>query len=302
MQRALEHWQQQPPYSIRAQNLFGSGVLAKDFSNRSRVHVWQIDTKRSSFNLGIVLIILLPHRMMPVSFLSTIPPRLGVRFSGVMALMLSVSIQAAPQTSDPIQEQSTQQSVTVREPVRLSTKTPLGDAIVIIPSGTPVTVGETKEDWVLVKKPPFSAWIRTIQTSLVPAATNVAVPSPSATPTPVPILSASPAGDARDIGFRLPDWMPSFLIIPGFPWHLVLMGYGGFASILVLILFILLMKLRKTARVHLKPQQPVVSLEAKTPPLPGFVECPLCRAPLLIENLTPGENQCPTCSECFDCE
>lgn len=231
-------------------------------------------------------------------------------FAAFLALFfLPLSLQAAPQAGESSQDQAPPPPVTVRESIPLITKTPLGDAVVTIPPGTPVTVAETKGDWILVKKPPFSAWIRTCQTSLAPALTgtnplsSVPVPPQSvSSPSPSPHSPALPPKDVREIGFRLPDWIPSSLIVPGFPWHLLLLAYGGFASVLLLILFILFLRLRLTAKEIQRTPQPVVSLEAKTPPLPGFVECPLCKAPLLIESLTTGENQCPTCSGRFECE
>jgi hypothetical protein len=223
-----------------------------------------------------------------------------------LILAMATSLHSSPPAATSPQDPGDQAPVTVKESVLLSTKTPLGDAVVRIPAGTQVSIVETKEDWVLAKKPPFSAWIRINQTSLAPARTESPSPSPTASPvsssTPKPAPSAIPLADGRDVRFRLPEWIPSSLIIPGFPWHLLFLAYGGFATVLLLILLGLFLRLKGTDSGAIKLPQPVVSLEAKTPPLPGFVECPLCRAPMLTESLSPGENQCPTCSGKFDCE
>ena len=261
-------------------------------------------SRRSSFYQGIVLPDPLPHRMKIVNLRILLPFPL----QGLAALMLITAPllhSASPAGASP-QDPGDQAPVTVREPVLLSTKTPLGDAAVRIPTGTQISVAETKDDWVLVRKPPFSAWIKISQTSLAPARTESPLPAPTASPTlssiPLPAPSATPVADGRDVRFRLPEWIPSSLVIPGFPWHLLFLAYGGFATLLILILLVLFLRLRGSDRVVIRPPQPVVSLEAKTPPLPGFVECPLCRAPMLIESLSVGENHCPTCSGKFDCE
>jgi hypothetical protein len=261
-----------------------------------------MQSHRSSFYKRIVLTETLHHRIKQVNT-TTGHHRLR---KGFAVLMLLASLPVVSGASGSSQEAGMQTPVTVRESVFLSTRTPLGEAVVRIAPGTQVSVAETKEDWILVKKPPFSAWIPAVQTSLTPAVTSTPTPAPSASPastaSPLPAPSASPLSDGRDVRFHLPEWIPASLIIPGFPWHLLLLAYGGFVTILLVILLVLFFLLRGTGREKVKGPQPIVSLEAKTPPLPGFVECPLCRAPLLIEGLTLGENYCPTCSGKFACE
>jgi len=264
-------------------------------------------SKRSSFYPEIVLRHTLHHRMCGMNFKTIIPILPGSVSVLILILLQLPSLPANPATTETSQASpDSQQLITLRESVLLSTKTPLGDAVVRLATGTPVSIVETKGDWVLVKKPPFSAWVRNSQTSLAPSTSEapsaLPTPSPEVTTNPATVSIPRPAKDARDVGFRLPEWVPSLLIIPGFPWHIALLAYGGLSSILILILLVLLLRQRRTGQATMKAAQPFVSLEVKTPPLPGFVECPLCNSPILIESLSIGENQCPNCSGRFDCE
>lgn len=197
-------------------------------------------------------------------------------------------------------------SVTLTESALLSTRTPVGEASIRLPAGTVTDISSVKGDWIQIRKAPFSGWIRTPGTTPDPGPPRVAslqgeavkpLSSPTATPTPSPEAKESPE-KSRD---PLPAWVPAAWKDPRSPLHLILLAYAGFASILLLILLVLVIRLHGSSKRGMHSPK-VLSLGGRTPPLPGFVDCPLCASPLAIESLRPGGNQCPNCEGSFECE
>ena len=204
-------------------------------------------------------------------------------------------------------------------PVVLTTRTPLGEARIEIPAGTPIETFEADGDWVSVHQGPFSGWVALKDTSLNPAPT----PEPASTPPPVePGSSDSSRGaeTAEKNGFRgepspPPDHVRAGVtVIPVFtspfvpaPPSLPLYWALAFLAVTSTLAWMLLRRKCDQLTSELKKLRAEKPLPAATIPGPSdksspFFPCPLCRANLLIDSLKIGRNTCPSCAQAFICE
>jgi len=198
-------------------------------------------------------------------------------------------------------------------PVSLSTRTPLGEARIEIPAGTPMETFEAEGDWVRVRKGPFSGWVALKDTSLNPPAT----PAPQATPQATPQIDPKPTSTPAQAG-PSPEKGPATAIAdvpiaaPAAPPSSggVLFRIVFFLALASAIAWLLLLRRKCTALASelekLRAEKSTGPVSApdpvKKPPAADPVQtipCPLCGEILTIDSLTRGRNACPACAGTF---
>ena len=198
--------------------------------------------------------------------------------------------------------ETTQGPMEAAVPVVLTTRTPLGEARIDIPAGTPIETFEADGDWVRVRQGPFSGWVALKDTSLNPTPTPTPEPAstpPPAEPSPSPenVRSGvtSISASALDSPFVLPP--------PAVPLHWAL-AFLAVTSTLAWMFLRRKCALLASELKKLRAEKPPAAVTIPVPsakPSPLF-PCPLCRADLQVDSLTVGRNTCPACAETFICE
>ena len=198
-------------------------------------------------------------------------------------------------------------------PVSLSTRTPLGEARIEIPAGTPMETFEAEGDWVRVRKGPFSGWVALKDTSLNPPSALAPQVTPQAAPQATPEPTSTPAqaepspekvraAASADVPIAAPAASPSS--------EGVLFRMFFFLALAFTMAWLLLLR-RKCAALaseleKLRAEKSAVPISApdpaKKPPTADPVQtipCPLCGEILTIDSLTRGRNACPACAGTF---
>jgi hypothetical protein len=185
--------------------------------------------------------------------------------------------------------------------ILLGTKTPLGEAIIAIPTGS--TVGDFVEDgeMILIRRGPFHARVPRAQLVF-----PVREPDPETSPAP----EVAPAQEVA------PDHNLQTAVAPRasagaalWPWE---EGWSGdwqslwpAAAVLLLGLYslavtaALLRRRRRDAVVALptvRTVHAVVTNEGRS------IACPLCGKDIVVDDLQGGRNTCPACRGSFICE
>ncbi len=216
-----------------------------------------------------------PHRWFPSAL-----------FAGFSLLVLSVRAENV--------------ALIVQTPVLLLTHTPLGEARIALPPGTPIETYEIEGDWARVHRGPFSGWVALTNTSLAPAPEPASTPVPSSSPLPAPAIEekapACPlAEDPESHALSLGDLRP---------WPIIALPAG--LSCYALVATICWLRLRKRCSAlesdiaRLKKDAPApapaISMRADGEEMPqqtaSTIACPLCQAPLEVSSLSIGRMTC----------
>ena len=193
----------------------------------------------------------------------------------------------------------------------LSTKTPLGEATVVIPAGKAITNYEIQGEQVKIRQGAFTAVVALtdLQTSPTPAPSPEASPTPTpeatpaSTPTPEPEPSATEAPDASPASSAAePNGLPDWLVPAAFG---ALAAYALFATIALL-------RPRggrrsiAAGRERNTKDAPVVALPSQSKAKPAVmaaggraIACPLCGKNIPLEKVSKGRNSCPSCHGAF---
>jgi hypothetical protein len=212
--------------------------------------------------------------------------------------------------------QSPATNFTASKDLVLSTKTPLGDATVTIPSGTAITNYEAQGGQVKIWQGPFTAVVATNDVQAEPVPTAKPDPSPAPSPEANPGIAAptapQPAAAGPDVSAMefpsmdnagllpvispaLPDWL-----LPGAGGALV--AYALFATIALLRTSRRRGETRHASSAHTGNEAPVIALPPETKAKPAVVThggraiaCPLCGKEIAMEKVSKGRNRCPSC-------
>ena len=187
-------------------------------------------------------------------------------------------------------------------PVILTTRTPLGEAQVDIPAGTPIETFEADGDWVRVRQGPFSGWVARKDTSLNPAPTPP--PAPSSTP---PRIAPAPSPEnvcAAAAGLTVSKPGSPFVLPP--PAALL---HGALAFLAATSTFAWMSLRRKCASLASEVEKLRAEKTAPAAAVPGpatepapLFPCPLCKGDLQGDSLKVGSNTCPSCAGTFICK
>jgi len=222
----------------------------------------------------------------------------------VLSCVAVIAQSHAQQTQPAPTASPTPQSLVANESISLVTKTPLGDAALLIAPGTALTNFEVQGDQVKVSQGPFSAIVELaeVQPSAAsaaspdPSTTPVVSPPPSPSPTNTPEEPIAPAPEASpastEAGVTLPSW-----VLPAVCG--VLAAYAAFATLA------LLGSRRKSApaaRAKAAASTPVVTLTSKPAVVADegrAIACPHCGKNIPLEKVVKGRNRCPSCDGNF---
>jgi len=212
--------------------------------------------------------------------------------------------------------QSPATNFTANKDLVLSTKTPLGDATVTIPSGTAITNYEAQGGQVKIWQGPFTAVVATNDVQAEPVPTAKPDPSPAPSPEANPGIAAptapQPAAAGPDVSATefpsmdnagrlpvispaLPDWL-----LPAAGGALV--AYALFATIALLRTSRHRGETRHAPSTHAGNEAPVIALPQEIKAKPAVmadggraIACPLCGKEIAMEKISKGRNRCPSC-------
>ena len=223
--------------------------------------------------------------------------------AGARWLLLSLVATAAFASRGPAQTAAT--NFTANKDLVLSTKTPLGDASVTIPSGTAVTNYEVQGGQVRIWQGPFSAVVALADVQPLAAPTPTPTPSPDATQESTPSVAPEPTAAPQNptelsaSSSSLPDWLLPAVVG-------ALAAYALFATVA------LLRTRRRRAKSHSPSpsravkEAPVVTLPSKPKAKAAVVTdggraiaCPLCGKTIPLEKISKGRNTCSSCQGTF---
>ncbi|MEY4299603.1 MAG: hypothetical protein RIR25_839 [Verrucomicrobiota bacterium] len=206
------------------------------------------------------------------------------------------------------------------DPIILRTKTPLGDASIILPAGAPLKTFEVQGENIKVWQGPFTA--------VVPRAGAVAPPAETATPEnaptsaqaiaasappPLPVATmppppAAPAPRTATAADAASSLLQVLTMENWKTWAMpaavgALAAYALFSTVAWIGL-----RRRKSAPAAGAAHLPVIIMPKKTAQPAEVKEggraiaCPLCSTGIPFEKLTGGRNACPSCHGDFVCE
>lgn len=150
-----------------------------------------------------------------------------------ISVMLAIATAVAQQAAPPV----------TRTPVILTTRTPLGDARIELPAGSPLDSNLVSDQKVFISRPPFSGWIPVKDTTLVPDPKPASPQPPSEAARSTPLPAQAPASKApHHFPGTFSGWVQARLIGDG---HMAtaacLLAFLACGSIIVpLICFLLL--------------------------------------------------------------
>jgi hypothetical protein len=203
--------------------------------------------------------------------------------------------------------------------ITLSTKTPLGDASIVLPAGAPLQHFEVQGEKIKVWQGPFAALVPLGAAASQPAPTENLQPSnPIAATTPSPLQPAPPMPPAAaampaTIGATDPTAAAKALLqglsIENLPTWVMPAAVGALAAYALFSTIAWMgLRRRKSTPAAAAAHLPVIIMPKKSSQ-PAEVKdggrsiaCPLCGTGIPVGKLTGGRNACPSCRGDFVCE